>query len=272
MTAALSAAVRANLLALQQIANNMTQSQQRLATGRRVNSAYDDPSAFATSSALAARAGALNAVIGDIGNAQMVVRTAGAGMDSIQQLIGTARDLASRALNATGAERQALAQDFDAIRTQIDQLAKDAGFNGQNLLAGDNVTVKFNEDGSSSVTVSGAVVNAANLGINSAVVTGGNFQNDADINTFLADLDAASSALESRATSYGSSSALLASREDFARSMVASLQSGADDLVLGDINEEAVQLLALQTHQRLAVTALSLANRAQSSVLRLFDS
>jgi flagellin len=199
----------------------------------------------------------------------MVLQTASAGIDSIQQMISTARDLVNRALGSTSTERQALAQEFDSIRTQIDQLASDAGFNGQNLLGGSTLTVTFNESGSSAVTVNGSVVTAAGLGIGSAVTTGGNFQNDADIEAFLANLDAASATLEAKATSYGSSAAMIATREDFARSMADLLNTGADNLVVADINEEAAKLLALRAHQQLATTALSLTSKTQSSVLRL---
>jgi flagellin-like hook-associated protein FlgL len=171
---------------------------------------------------------------------------------------------------ATNTTRQTLAQEFDEIRAQIDQLAQDAGFNGRNLLAGSNLTVKFNETGDAALTVNGATVTAASLGVDSAVSTGGNFQYDADINAFLADLDAASTALKAKATAYGSDAAMVSAREEFGRAMVDLLTTGADQLVLADTNEESAKLLALQAHQQLAATSLSLASRADSSVLRLF--
>ena len=375
MSVGLSAGVRTNLLALQQIAEEMTRASQRLATGRRVNSPVDDPASFFTASALNARASALNTVVDDMGMAKNVLKAASTAIDTMQALIGTARDLAYNALNSastlaevtgsatgltaatpiamdigdtitisdgtttatythadgndiqdfldavnnqaglqvdaalvdgriklsatstnsiviggtasagelsavgltagttagsTNAQRQALAQEFDAIRTQISDLAKDAGFNGQNLLGGSTLTVRFNETGSSTLTVTGSTVTAASLGINSAVTTGGNFQNDADINTFLTQLDAASKTLEAKAASYDSSAALVATREDFARSAADLLTTGADNLVLADINEEAANLLALRTRQQLAATSLSLMSRAETNVLRLF--
>jgi flagellin-like hook-associated protein FlgL len=177
---------------------------------------------------------------------------------------------AGTTVGATNTTRQTLAQEFDEIRAQIDQLAQDAGFNGQNLLAGSNLTVKFNETGEASLTVNGSTVTAAGLGVDSAVLTGGNFQSDADINAFLADLDAASTALKAKATAYGADAAMVAAREEFGRAMVDLLNTGADQLVLADTNEESAKLLALQTHQQLAATSLSLASRADAGVLRLF--
>jgi flagellin-like hook-associated protein FlgL len=375
MSVGLAAGVRANLLALQRISIDITQAQQRLATGRRVNSAADNPASFFTASALSARASALNVVLDDVGNAKKVLEAASAGIGAMQKLISAARDLATEALGsastlakitgsatgltagtaiamdngdtvtvsdgtttatyvhvggddlqdfldavnntsglkvdaalvdgrivlsatttnsitiagsasagelttigltagttagATNTTRQTLAQEFDEIRQQIDQLAQDAGFNGQNLLAGSNLTVKFNETGSASLTVTGSTVTALNLGVDSAVLTGGNFQYDADINAFLADLDAATTALKAKATAYGADAAMVAAREEFGRAMVDLLNTGADQLVLADTNEESAKLLALQTHQQLAATSLSLASRADAGVLRLF--
>ena len=64
--------------------------------------------------------------------------------------------------------RHALAQQFDQVRTQIDQLAADAGLNGQNLLAGNTLSISLNENGSAAVTVAGSLVSASNLGIGPA--------------------------------------------------------------------------------------------------------
>src|SRR5258706_7646956 len=83
----LSSAVRANLLALQQISAAIGQTQVRLATGKRVNSALDGPAAFFTASALNARAAELNQIVDDVGLAKKVVEAASTGIDAVQTLI-----------------------------------------------------------------------------------------------------------------------------------------------------------------------------------------
>ena len=60
-------------------------------------------------------------------------------------------------------------------------------------------------------------------------------------------------------------------RQDFTKSMINTLQTGADSLTLADFNEEGANLLALQTRQELSTTALSLASQASQAVLRLFQ-
>ena len=77
--------------------------------------------------------------------------------------------------------------------------------------------------------------------------------------------------LRTQATSLGSSLSVVQTRQDFTKSMVNTLQTGADNLVLADTNEEGANLLALQTRQSLSTTALSLSAQADQNVLRLFS-
>ena len=167
--------------------------------------------------------------------------------------------------SSTNSLRQALAQQFDTVRTQINQLAADASFNGQNLLGGDILSITLNEIGSASATVSGSTVTASSLGIGA----GGNFQFDGDIQDILAGLDAASSSLQQMSSNFGAQLGMVSAREEFTKSMSDLLTTGAESLVNADTNYEGALLLALQTRRDLAVTSLSLAD-ADKAVLRLF--
>ncbi len=171
------------------------------------------------------------------------------------------------------AARQNFAATFNDIRNQIDRLAQDAGFNGVNLLAGDSMDVVFNErtgQNRSSMTVRGQVVSSANLGIRDAATDYGNFASNSQIDTALSELTNALSSIRTQSSSLGSQLSTVQTRQDFTRATMGTLRAGADNLTLADQNEEAANLLALQTRQQLANTALSLANQADQGVLRLF--
>ena len=146
-------------------------------------------------------------------------------------------------------------------------MANDASYNGINLLNGDNLTVTFNEDASSTLTVTGVSYNSNGLGIDAAVNT---FQTDADINAALADLTTATDSLRSQASQFGSNLSVVETRQDFTKSLISVLETGAANLTLADTNEEGANLLALQTRQQLSSTSLSLASQADQNVLRLF--
>ena len=149
----LSAGVRSNLLNLQQTSDLITSTQTKLATGKRVNSALDNPTNFFTSQGLSNRAADLGALLDAMSTGINTIQAANNGITAITKLVQSAQSLASQALQTSDvAVRAGLATQFDAIRTQIDQLAGDAGFNGINLLNGNNLTVVLNESGTSSVT------------------------------------------------------------------------------------------------------------------------
>ena len=76
--------------------------------------------------------------------------------------------------------------------------------------------------------------------------------------------------MRSQASTFGSSLSIVQNRQDFTKAMINTLQTGADNLILADTNEEAANMLALQTRQQLSQTALSLASQADQAVLRLF--
>jgi flagellin len=165
--------------------------------------------------------------------------------------------------------RSDLASQFNDLLDQIDDLAGDAGFNGVNLLGGvtEDLTVNFNEDNTSTLTVSGVDVSSAGLGLSD---TTGSFASDAEINAKLSDLQDSLTSLRSQASSFGSNLSVIETRQSFTDSMINTLETGAANLTLADTNEEAANLLALQTRQQLSSTALSLASQSDQNVLRLF--
>jgi flagellin len=171
--------------------------------------------------------------------------------------------------------RKNLVKQFNELRDQLNKLADDASFNGVNLLRGDKLKITFNETGSSTMEIQakdadGAAtsVNATNLEISSAVDA--DFNTDASIDSRLTTLQDSLNTLRSQSSSFGSNLSIVQNRQDFTKSMINTLQTGADNLVLADSNEEGANLLALQTRQQLSTTALSLSAQADQAVLRLF--
>ena len=190
----------------------------------------------------------------------------GAGGGSLSGILGLTA--ATTAPGANSTLRQSLAQQFDSIRTQIDQAASDAGLNGISLLTGGSLVVNLNETGTSSVTVNGGNVNSSGLGLSAS---SNNWQLDSDINTALTKINAAIATVQATSASLGASNTILQTRMDFNASMANTLNSGASSLTAADSNADGALLLALQTRQQLATTALSIAHGAYASALQLFS-
>ena len=273
----LSAGVRSNLLQLQQTSNLINQTQIRLSTGKRVNSALDNAINFFTAQGLDNRANDLSGLLDSMSNAINTIQAANNGITAITKLVQSAQALTSQAKQTTDTTtRGNLATQFDALLTQIGQLAGDAGFNGVNLLGGDDLTVNFNEDATSSTSITGVDytnANATPLGIANSVnwSAANTAAGDANIDAAVADLTAALTTLRSESQTLGANLSTVQIRQDFTKATINTLQTGSSDLTLADSNEEGANLLALQTRQQLSTTALSLAAQADQNVLRLFQ-
>jgi len=172
--------------------------------------------------------------------------------------------VAAGTLNST---RSSLAAQFDAIRVQINGLATDAGFNGVSLLNSQSLKVVFNEEATTSLTLNGVNATATGIGITGTTNT---WQTSVDIKTSITLADNAAVTLKNFATTYSNNNQIVLARQDFTKNLIKSLESGAEQLVLADTNEEGANLLALQTRQQLSSTALALSAQNDQAILRLF--
>jgi flagellin len=166
--------------------------------------------------------------------------------------------------------RANLVAQYNNIITQITTTSQDSSFNGVNLLAGDTLKLVFNETGKSTLNITGAQLTPAGLGL-PTLVAGTSFIDNASANSTLAALNQASTTLRSQASALGSNLSIVQIRQDFAKRLINVLQTGSANLTLADTNEEAANSQALSTRQSIAVSALSLANQSQQSVLKLLQ-
>jgi len=285
---ALTAGMRNNLVSLQSLADLLNRTQTRLATGKKVNSALDDPVAYFAALAHTSAASDLEGLKNDMNEAIQAVKSANNGITGILSLIEQAKSVANSAKATTDqATRTADVAAYSALRTQIDNIAADSGYGATNFNAGDSLTVSFNPGGTSTLVITGNAADSATLGITAAVtspgapggwdtgagttltageVTTANGIIDADI----ALLDAAKNTLKANSQSMSSNLSVISTRIDFTSNMENVLVDGSNKLTLADTNEEGANMLALQTRNQLGIVSLSLAGQAAQSVLRLF--
>ena len=213
----LAGGMRNNLVSLQNVTTLQARTTERLATGKRVNSAVDDPSAFFAAQNHRNRASDLAAKKDSMGEAVQTVKAALQGIEGITKLIEQAKGLAASARSASTADRSTLADQFDSLRTQIDQLAADAGYKGTNFLDSGSLTVEFNEDASSTLTVSGFDASTTGLSIDAAASA---WASDANIDAAVSDLDGALSTLRSNAKTLASNNGVVTTRQEFTTQMI----------------------------------------------------
>lgn len=195
------------------------------------------------------------------------LQTIGFGTQDLQSAADGNNTLSSETitLGSNGGQLSSLEDQFDQIRTQIDELISDSSFNGVNLLSNGSLIVTFNEDRTNSLTITGANLTSSGLGINLA-----NFGGQSSVASSLSETGNALTTVRNFSSSLATDLAIIQTRESFTQNTINTLQDASDKLVVADQNEEGANLLALQTRQLLGVTALSLASVSQQSVLRLF--
>ncbi|MBS1167691.1 MAG: flagellar protein [Proteobacteria bacterium] len=190
------------------------------------------------------------------------------GTNSSNQVIGT--NTSSTTIDGNSV-RSGLADQFNTLRDQLDKLADDASFNGINLLRGDKLKITFNETGTSSIDIQiegGKSVDTTALGL-PTTLQAKSLDSDDSIDSLLDNVKSAISTVRSQASTFGSNLSVVENRQDFTKKMMNTLQTGASNLTLADMNEEAANMVALQTRQSLATSSLSMANQADQNVLQL---
>lgn len=264
----LTSGMRSNLLQLQGTSKLIDRTQERLSTGKQVNSALDNPTNFFAAQAATNRAADFAVRKDGMAEAIQNVKAADAGITAITALVDAAKGLAEAALGtASTVDRKSFADQFTTLSAQIDSLASDSGYRGTNLLKSDTLTVNFNEDATSKLTVSGFSANSTGLSIAATV---GGWSGTGDITASQANLSSATSALRSQSKNLANNLNIITTRQSFTDNMIGTLKTGADNLTLADMNNEGANMLMLQTRQQLGTTALSMSSQAAQSVLRLF--
>jgi flagellin-like hook-associated protein FlgL len=169
----LTAAINANLLSLQNTQTLLNQTQLSLSTGKKVNSALDNPEAFFAAQSLTNRAGDLSNVLDGISQGVQTIQTANDGITAITSLLQQAQSVAQQALsesnaNAGGAPTDvaSLSSSFNQILAQITNLSNDATYQGTNLLnsSTNTLTITYDETGHSTQTIQGVNFTAGSTG------------------------------------------------------------------------------------------------------------
>jgi flagellin len=183
--------------------------------------------------------------------------------------VGTGTTTPTATVVTANSTRATLQDNYNGLLTQINQLAGDSSYNGVNLLTGNNLVVDFNQAGTSSLTISGVSDDATGLGL--STLSNSEFQDNNQIATVISNLNAAISSVQAQTETFGTNSSTISTRQTFETNMINTLQTGASNLVAADQNQESADLLTEQTQQQLEISALSIANQANQSVLKLFS-
>ena len=297
----LGIATQQNLLALQQINQNLDTTQEHLATGLDVASATDNAVKFFQAQALTNRAQDLqarkDAIDQGISSLNTATQAAQSAVTVLQQLQG----ILNSAKTQTASQRASAGAQYNTLAKQLDTLLNDASYQGLDLVNSSKsaLNLQFSSSTASKLKITGSnllytaiVTNLGgggkgsklkiSLAANAIIFTGKSsvfstaigFSKVSGLTSVFDNgfqqLQNAIATVQAAAQSLGGNVTFLQTRDTFTAQYIVTLNGGASQLTVADVNQESTNLVTLQTRQQLAIQSLSIATQSEQSVLRLF--
>jgi flagellin len=261
----------AALVALQNLSrvnDSLDKTQNRISTGMKVSSAFDDGASFAVAQSLRSNIGSLGAVNERLSVAKGLTATTMSALEnisnSLKDLKETTVKLADSSLDAQS--RAQYADQYAKLSADIKQFTQDASYNGQNLIkdATGTADVIANQTGGT-ITVGNRDMSGMLTAIGAAAPT-----DAAASKTMLGTIDTQANAVASAMNGVASDDRRITNQIKFNSSISDAVTKGLGAIVDADLAKESANLQSLQVRQQLATQSLSIANQAPQSLLSLF--
>lgn len=265
----------------------MTQTMERLATGSRINSASDDAAGLAISSKLTAQVSGLNQAVRNGNDAIAMLQTADGAMEEVGNMLQRMRELGVQGGTGTlsSTDRTALNTEFVALRTEIERIADNTQWNGDNLLDGSAgsfglLTFQVGYEADQTITVNvgdlelaaGAIAYTAGTsagGILGADLSAITITTAALSNTQVTALDTAIAGLDAKRATIGSSLNVLEFAVDSLANASQNASQARSRIADADYATETTELARTQIIAQAATAMLSQANQQSQNVLAL---
>jgi len=265
----------------------MTQTMERLATGSRINSASDDAAGLAIASKLTAQVTGLNQAVRNGNDAISMLQTADGAMEEVGNMLQRMRELSVQGGTGTisSDDRQALNTEFAALRTEIDRVADNTQWNGDNLLDGTAgsfglLTFQVGYEASQTITVNVGDLNLAagaaayTVGSTAGGILGANLSaiaitTAALSNTQVTAIDVAIAGLDAQRATIGSNLNVLEFAVDSLANASQNASQARSRIADADYATETTELARTQIIAQAATAMLSQANQQSQNVLAL---
>jgi len=252
----------------------LNQTQNAINSGLKVASARDDGATYAIAQNQRGSIAGYGSVVDSLNRGSSAIDVALSAGQSISDLL---IQLKTKALSASDSSldtssREALNQDFTALRDQITTIVQNAIFNGINLVDGSTfqITALAASDGSRRIT---AAAQNLSLGSTAGIVTltaTDTISTQAQASTLIATIQTSLTNVNSALAKLSAGAKKFSIQSTFSQKLADTLTDGLGHLVDADLARESALLQSLQVKQQLGVQALAIANQAPQTILSLF--
>ncbi len=253
--------------------------QARLASGKRINSAADDPAGLTIATKMDSHSEGLKAALSNIGDAKNLLAVAESGVGKINDILVQMRNKSMAGASDTmgSEERSAIVNQLDAYANEINDIVNQTTWNGVGLITGNSMasttptSFTFQTGDESTATTTFATIGdltASTLGIDASVTSG--LTDATSFETFLDTLTTAISTVNSELGKIGSMSSSLTFKEDQVTSAQVNVEAAYNRIMNADMAQEQVDASKYSILQQTATAMLSQANQAPQFLLSLF--
>lgn len=260
------------LNALRNVQSELTTHQLRLATGKRINSAGDDPAGLLVATRLKGRSQALSQVFENLGEAKNILSVAEGGLSKINDiLVEMQSKIEKAASDSIGTiERQAISQQIVSLRSEIDSIAANTKFNGVTLL-GSSTTFTFQTHEAAQTAFTTAQYYATGIGLTQvSTLTNGSVIDSTNYLTYLAEVTNGINQVGTGLTTIGSLQNRFTIKEDVIQIETANTEAAYNRIMNADIAKEQLETTKFQILSQTSLAMLSQANQNSSGILSLF--
>jgi len=242
--------------------------QLRLASGKRINTAADDPSGYVISKKMEGRSRAMSMALDNVGDAQSVYGVAEGGYQTIADILVQVKEKQARFNNgAMGTdEKDAIASEIDQLATEMDSIVAQTKFNGTQLLDGAyTANFQVGESAAETLTVAFAqvVTSVGLLGTAGGAITAANV-GGLTVDTALQTVDAEIGKI-------GGADNRLSTKAANLTTAITNTDAAKSRIMDADVAKEQIQSVTLQFLQQTATAQLAQANASPKVFLSLFQ-
>ncbi len=257
-----------SLNTLRDVNKSLALAQTRLATGRRINEAADDPAGLTLATKFDVRATGMQVAMDNIGDAKNLLAVAEGGLRKINEILAKMRVKAEAAASDTlgTTERDAIADDLEQFALEIDDIVNTTTWNGLELISG-TTSWSFQTGAASTDATTWALSyghNSSNLAINTITVGSA-----ASAQAYIQSLDTAIASVSASLSNIGSMVARLTFKEDTLAVGKVNTEAAYNRVMNADMAVEQLNAVKYQILQQTAIAMLAQANLAPQSVLQL---
>ncbi len=257
-----------SLFEFQKTSSEISTRQLRLATGKRINSASDDPSGFAVASRLESRVRGQAQALANIADAKSMLSVAEGSLGTIQEILLTMKEKVMQGANDTlaSSDRNLINSTINALSTEINSVVSASTYNGMSVFSTGAFSFRVGENASDTYSVTVGGMSTGALGVGSSAIT---VSTAASATATLTLVDNAIDSISSTLASIGDKQIALSFREENLNTMMINQEAARSRIQDADFAKEQIEIVKLQIMQQTGIAAVQSSNMAPQMILSL---